>query len=277
MTKQRASVKGLGQEIFGNQGQEEHPVETFTDDGGTKVFNIALNDIIPNPEQPRKYFDQAALEELATSIKSKGLLQPIIVTKHKENGKFLLVAGERRYRALKIAGIQKVPCMVRSDDPLEIAIIENLQREDLNPIEEAEGLKALADKFEYSHDAMSKIVGKSRSTVTEILSLNRLPEPIKDECRTSDNWSKSVLLQVVRQPNKEKMLAAWDSLKKNPVSVKIAKAMKENEPADPRFTHIFRDPEKKYSLYIKFNKKRVDKIEVAEALKAALKHLKESE
>lgn len=270
MTKRHASAKGMGQQIFKQQVEELHPVESFTEDDGTKIVNIPIQEIVPNPEQPRKYFEESSLNELAESIKSKGLLQPVIVTK--KNGHFLLVAGERRYRACKIVGINKIPCIVRSDDPLEIGIIENLQREDLNAIEEAEGLQALADKFKYAHNDLARIVGKSRSTVTEILSLNKLPKPIKDECRTSDMWPKSLLLQVVRQPNKDLMIQAWDSVKKKGLTVRLARELnpKEGE-RQPGYLHTYKNPEKNYTVMIKFRKSKATKAEIIQALKDTIK------
>lgn len=274
MSKARASVKGLGGQIFTDERSEAHPVESFTEDTGSgKVFNIAIQEIDTNPDQPRKFFDEAALRDLAESIKTRGLLQPIIVAKKGE--RYLLVAGERRYRASKMAGLTKLSCIIRSDNPLEIAIIENLQRENLNAIEEAEGLQRLGDSFKYTQRDLAKIVGKSRPTINEILSLNRLPEPIKQECRTSDTWPKSVLMQIARQPNAEAMLAAWDEVKNGKNTVRSVKTLKPQAPAQAvGFTHIYKDPEKTYTVTVRFRKRKADAKEIVNALEKATKQLK---
>ncbi len=273
MAKERASVQGLGRDIFAGNVAEAHPVEAFTDDAGSgKIINIPIEAITPNPEQPRKHFDQAALEELAESIKTRGILQPIIVTKR--GASYLLVAGERRYRASKIAGLAKIPCVVNSDNPLEIAIIENLQREDLTAVEEAEGLKSLAEKYKYTHERLAATVGKSRITVTEILSLTKLPEVIRDECRISDKWSKSVLLEIARFPDKTAMLEAWENLKTNGATVKAARAIKLKRPAEDKlFRHTFRDPDDQYTVTVKFNSETASKREIIKALMTTIESL----
>ncbi len=273
MAKQRASVQGLGSDIFAGNVAEVHPVEAFTDDAGSgKIINIPIEAITPNPEQPRKFFDRAALEELAESIKTRGILQPIIVTRRGDS--YLLVAGERRYRASKIAGLTKIPSVVNSDNPLEIAIIENLQREDLTAVEEAEGLKSLAEKYKYTHERLAVTVGKSRSTITEMLSLTKLPTVIRDECRTSDKWSKSVLLEIGRLPDEKAMLEAWAGLKDNGATVKSVRAIKLKRPAEDKlFRHTFRDPDDQYMVTVRFNSETASKREIIKALMTAIESL----
>lgn len=273
MAKQRASVQGLGSDIFAGNVAEVHPVEAFTDDAGSgKIINIPIEAITPNPEQPRKFFDRAALEELAESIKTRGILQPIIVTRRGDS--YLLVAGERRYRASKIAGLTKIPSVVNSDNPLEIAIIENLQREDLTAVEEAEGLKSLAEKYKYTHERLAVTVGKSRSTITEMLSLTKLPTVIRDECRTSDKWSKSVLLEIGRLPDEKAMLEAWAGLKDNGATVKSVRAIKLKRPAEDKlFRHTFRDPDDQYMVTVRFNSESATKREIIKALMTTIESL----
>ena len=273
MAKQRASVQGLGSDIFAGNVAEVHPVEAFTDDAGSgKIINIPIEAITPNPEQPRKFFDRAALEELAESIKTRGILQPVIVTRRGDS--YLLVAGERRYRASKLAGLTKIPCVVNSDNPLEIAIIENLQREDLTAVEEAEGLKSLAEKYKYTHERLAATVGKSRITITEMLSLTKLPTVIRDECRTSDKWSKSVLLEIGRLPDEKAMLEAWEGLKTNGATVKSVRAIKLKRPAEDKlFRHTFRDPEDHYMVTVRFNSETASKREIIKALMTTIESL----
>ncbi len=145
------------------------------------VINIAVEDIVANPFQPRKKFDEENLKSLAESIKRKGVLQPVLVVKL-DNGKYQLVAGERRFRATKIAGLAEIPAIVTKigkKDQLEIAILENIQREDLNPIEEAEAYKRLMNEFSHTQEELSEILGKSRSHIANILRLLTLPEDVK--------------------------------------------------------------------------------------------------
>lgn len=175
---------------------KDHPANVSDYDEGS-MMSVDIDLITPNPEQPRHYFNPDTLEELSQSIKQKGVLQPVIIRKGND-GKVLLIAGERRFRAAKMAGLEKIPAILSKGNPLEIAIIENLQRENLSPIEEAEALKRLMNEFDYTQDQLAKVVGKARSTITEILSLNRIPKDLREECRTSD-IPKSHLIEVAKQ------------------------------------------------------------------------------
>lgn len=146
----------------------------------TSTLNI--NEIIPNKDQPRKTFDEAALQELADSIRQHGVLQPLLV-RPLTTGGYQLVAGERRWRASRLAELKEVPVIIKelSDtEAMEIAIIENLQREDLNPIEEAEGLQALIDKCGFTQEDVAMSVGKSRPAITNALRLLKLPEEVRE-------------------------------------------------------------------------------------------------
>ncbi|MXW22427.1 MAG: ParB/RepB/Spo0J family partition protein [Candidatus Dadabacteria bacterium] len=134
----------------------------------------------PNPSQPRKQFEQSTLEELAESIKENGVIQPLIV--RKENGGFEIVAGERRWRAAKIAKLEKLPVIIRTatdQDVAELTLIENIQREDLNPIEEAEAYEKLAERFGLTHEEIAKKTGKNRSVITNQMRLLKLSENTK--------------------------------------------------------------------------------------------------
>lgn len=151
--------------------------DTSSDNG---AVILKLTEIEPNKDQPRKEFDEGALAELAESISRHGVLQPLLV-RPQTNGRYLLVAGERRWRASRMAGLSEVPVIIREMDDLEVAeisLIENLQREDLNPLEEAFGYKELMDKFSFTQDEVSKRVGKSRPAIANALRLLNLPEEI---------------------------------------------------------------------------------------------------
>ena len=141
---------------------------------------MSIEDIVPNPNQPRTHFNESALEELSESIRENGVLQPLLVRKH--DSKYEIIAGERRYQASKIAGLTKVPVIIKDVDDqkmLELALIENLQRSDLNPIEEAKGYHQLIKASGMTQEALSKAVSKSRSTITNSLRLLDLPEQVQ--------------------------------------------------------------------------------------------------
>lgn len=171
MSKQRGLGRGLG--AFFPEMEEDllqqSPVE------------IPIAEIVPNPFQPRREFSPESLEELAESIKTHGVLQPLLV--RKVDGKHQLIAGERRLRAAKMAGLFTVPVVLKDIDDrtaMEIALVENLQREDLNPLEEAEAYKKLMDEFQLTQEEIAKTVGKSRSAITNTLRLLNLPEEVRD-------------------------------------------------------------------------------------------------
>jgi len=154
---------------------------------GKTVINVPVAEITPNPFQPRLHFDQEALLHLAKSIKTHGLAQPIVV--RRVNSGYELVAGERRFRACQIAGMDKVPAIVREmtdKDSLKVALIENLDREDLNPIEEAKGYQRLADEFDMSHQELGEMFNKSRSSVTNTLRLLKLPAEVQSAVASGD-------------------------------------------------------------------------------------------
>lgn len=158
-------------------------LENALDESGTKedmITKIKLSLIDPKSDQPRKSFDRSALEELAESIKENGLLQPILVREYAE-GRYQIIAGERRFRASKLAGLSEISAIVMDKDDrkaAEIALIENIQREDLNPIEEAMAFRALAEEYELTQEELSEKVGKSRSAIANATRLLDLPEPV---------------------------------------------------------------------------------------------------
>ena len=171
MAKMSGLGKGLGALMLENN--TDSMVSTST---------LSINEIVPNKEQPRKTFDETALAELADSIRQHGVLQPLLV-RPLANGGYQLVAGERRWRASRMVELKEVPVIIKelSDtEAMEIAIIENLQREDLNPIEEAEGLQALIDKCGYTQEEVAVSVGKSRPAITNSLRLLKLPQEVRD-------------------------------------------------------------------------------------------------
>jgi ParB family chromosome partitioning protein len=185
----------------------------------TLVTALPLDAIRPNPDQPRKYFDEEALRELAESIRVRGLLQPVIV-KREPDGRYLLLAGERRYRASRMAGLDAIPALVRYDHPLEVAMIENLQREDLTPLEEALGIAALIEAQGCTHAEVADMLHKSRPHVSNTLALTRLPKAIQEEYSADPTISRDILISVARQKDEEAMLGLWRRVKLERLSVK---------------------------------------------------------
>src|SRR5437870_2333875 len=193
----------------------------------TVLTSLALADVQPNPDHPRKHFAPDKLAELADSIKARGLLQPIIV-RRVESG-YQLLAGERRFRAAQLAGLDKLPALIRTDDdPLEVARIESLQRGDRSPLEEAEGLALLIERHGYSHREVAELLGKSRPYVSNTLALTRLPEAVKaDLCRDGPAVSRELLMGVARQEDPDAALALWRRLQLDLLSVRRFRAEKE--------------------------------------------------
>ncbi len=191
---------------------DAHYVEAFSHTSRSIGKTIAIEMIEPNPEQPRNEFGD--LKELTASIREKGVLEPLLV-KVKPEGGWMIIAGERRWRASKLAGLTEVPCIeIETDDQgvAEIALIENLQRKDLNIWEEADGLRALADKFGYTQEDIAQKISKSRSTVTEIMTIAGLPDDIRTRCREANIASKSILLEIARQFDDSAMNQFLDAL-----------------------------------------------------------------
>jgi len=167
---------------------------------------VPLDRIETNREQPRANLGD--LDELVASVKARGVLEPLLVRRRPGELGYQLIAGERRFHAAVEAGLTEVPCLelaATDQEALEIALVENLQRKDLTPFEEAEGFRTLVDKYGYTHEQVARALGKARSTVTEALSLLRVPPAIRDLCRHADITAKSVLLVVARAESIEEM------------------------------------------------------------------------
>lgn len=239
---------------------------------------ISVDDIEPNPHQPRQTLGDLA--ELTASIREKGVLEPLLV--RRIGGRFQIIAGERRYRAAVEAGLAELPCVVRESsdaETMEIALIENLQRKDLTPFEEADGLKVLAEKFSYTHEDMAEKLGKSRSTITESLSLTAMPEPVRQLCRLADIQSKSVLLQIVRQSSPEKMVALIERLREGGEATresarKLAKPTEAKRGRPRHFVFRLQPKGRSFSLSLQFKKAAVEREEIIRTLEEVLDALR---
>ncbi|MFL6334820.1 MAG: ParB/RepB/Spo0J family partition protein [Pyrinomonadaceae bacterium] len=245
---------------------------------------IAVDALDPNPEQPR--VDIGDLTELTTSVREKGVLEPLLVKQTQQKGRWMIIAGERRWRAACAAGLREVPCIEMDVDEAgvaEIALIENMQRKDLTAWEEADGLAALCHRYGYTHEEVSKKVGKSRSTVTEAISLAAIPEAIREECRRADINVKSLLLEIVRQPDTETMLETISALARKDFTRDEARALirgrrfKEgNTEVSKPFTFKYHLPTPNVKVEVRFQKSDVEKGEIIEALRSLLRELENS-
>ena len=261
---------------------DAHYVEELSSQSPTSIGRlISVEQLDPNPEQPR--VEIGDLTELTTSVREKGVLEPLLVKPAELKGRWMIIAGERRWRAAKAAGLREVPCIEMDVDAAavaEIALIENMQRKDLTPWEEADGLAALCHRYGYTHDEVSKKVGKSRSTVTEAITLAAIPEEIREECRRADINVKSLLLQVVRQPDTQTMREMIKMLANKEVTRDEARALiRERKNREGRgevskpFTFKYHLPTPNVKVEVRFQKAEVDKAEIVSALRSVLTEL----
>jgi ParB family transcriptional regulator, chromosome partitioning protein len=176
-----------------------------------KLYPLSLTNLTPDPLQPRKHIDESNLEELKQSIQSHGLLSPIIFRVDEDNS-LILVSGERRYRACQALGLTEIQgVFLDSSKHDEVALVDNVQREDLHPVDLAEALKSLKDKYEYTLEQIGHVIGKAEQTVSEIIKLTELPQEIRDDARTRKNLSRNALLKVARK-SKKAQKKAYDML-----------------------------------------------------------------
>ncbi len=222
MARKAGLGKGLGALIPGS-GNEE-----FQQSGGT--FEISVDLIIPNPHQPRQLHKDDELAELAASIREHGILQPLIVSKEDFSQQYTLIAGERRLRAARLAGLQNVPVLIRQvteQQQLELALIENVQRSDLMPLETATAFQELADSFKLSHEEIATRVGKSRVSVTNTIRLLKLPDTVKAalaEGKISEGHARALL--ALTSPQSQ--AAALNTILKNSLSVRQTEELVRN-------------------------------------------------
>jgi ParB family transcriptional regulator, chromosome partitioning protein len=189
-----------------------------------RLVELDVAAIQPNPAQPRQVVGEPALAELAESIERHGLLQPIVVKP--EGQGYVLVAGQRRLLAHRRLGRERIPALLTSGRPDELALIENLQREDLVPLDEAEALAALKDRYGYSQDELARVLAKAKSTISELLSLNDLPDEVKAKVRDNARpVAKSFLIELARLPDVGSQLTLWQALEHKP-TVRAARAAK---------------------------------------------------
>jgi ParB family chromosome partitioning protein len=260
---------------------DAHYVEELSERAPAPIGRmIPIDKIDPNPEQPRTEFGD--LTELTASIKEKGVLEPLLVKPSKQTGRWMIIAGERRYRAARAAGLTELPCVEMEADEgtvAEIALIENMQRKDLTVWEEADGLLALCERFGYTHDEVARKVGKSRSTVTEALSIAGIPADVREICKRADVNAKSVLLQIVRQPDDDSMRRLAQQVASRGLTREDAREVRRQEmgpritPEVKPYTYKYNSPGKEFSLEVRFRRSNVELADVAAALRLAARNI----
>ena len=231
----------------------EEKIEKSEEEIQGKVLNLKINEVEPNRDQPRKSFNEETLEELAESIKTYGLIQPIIVTK--EDGYYAIVAGERRWRACKKAGLKEIAAIVREKDERknkEIALIENIQREDLNPIDKAMGIKCLMEEYELTQADVAKILGKSRSTITNTIRILNLDSRVLDMVRAG-KLTEGHCRALLAIPDGDKqydmalrLLETGASVREVEQKTQLRKKLKKK---DQRYEAIYRDVEDSFKNF----------------------------
>ena len=229
-------VKGLGRGLDALLGDEAAPARRERDDA---LRNLSIDELQPGKYQPRGHMEKEALTELADSIKTQGVMQPILVRTRAQGG-YEIIAGERRWRAARIAGLTTVPALVKElsdSDALAAALIENIQREDLSPLEEAAGIQRLVQEFAMTHQAIAETLGRSRASVTNLLRLLELAPPVRDLLAQGqlDMGHARALLALPVQPQIElAKLAAHKSLTVREVERRVAELLKPPHPRRPR-------------------------------------------
>ncbi len=244
---------GLGKGLDALFFAEDYTVKIGEETADTKekIVSLRITEVEPNKDQPRKIFEPTQLEELAASVKEHGIIQPIVVSKN-ENGFYTIIAGERRWRAAKMANLREIPAIVRKYDEKtasEIALIENLQRENLNPMEEADGFRNLMDLYGMTQEEISEKIGKSRSAVANALRLLALKEPVREMVRNG-KLSAGHGRTLLAAPDAEQVALAERVIKEG-LSVRelerLVSLQRPPKKAPVKYTAEIRDIEEKFS------------------------------
>ena len=247
---------------------------------GPSIRMIPISKIYPNPQQARS--ELGNIDELMSSIKEKGILEPILV--RPKGKKYEIIAGERRYMASKGIGLSEMPCIemnVEDSEAMEISLIENLQRKDLNVFEEADGLKSLYDIYGYNHQQIAEKIGKARSTITEILNISKIPIVVRELCNKFHINSRTTLIEISKQTNKENMIQLIKAISERDLRREdtrdLSKHLKgKEEHKIKRFVYNFVPKDIDYCrVRIEFKKQSVNKQEIIRILEEAISKLKE--
>ena len=275
-------LKRAGLPVTLKMRHDSHYVESLTSYSGAAIGRmIPVEQIRPNPDQPRKAIGD--LRELTDSVREKGVLEPLLVRFVRREDCYYLISGERRYHAARAAGLREVPCIEKTADDaetLEIGLIENIQRKDLTAFEEADGLHRLATQFEYTHEDVARKIGRARSSVTETLSLLNIPDGLRKKCVEQGIASKSLLLQIARQPTEKKMVEMLRRILQGGLTRDEARRERREEQSGPQrpqpFIFQFEPETETFKFRIQFKKSHVSRDELIGTLREILAQLEGS-
>ena len=275
-------LKRAGLPITLKMRHDAHYVESLTSYSGAAIGRmIPVEQIRPNPDQPRKAIGD--LRDLTDSVREKGVLEPLLVRFVPREDCYYIISGERRYHAARAAGLREIPCIEKTADDaetLEIGLIENLQRKDLTAFEEADGLHRLATQFEYTHEDVARKIGRARSSVTETLSLRNIPDALRKKCIDQGISSKSLLLQIARQPTEKKMVEMLHRILQGGLTRDEARRERREEQSGPQrpqpFIFQFEPENEAFRFRIQFKKSHVSRDELIGTLREILAQLEGS-
>jgi ParB family transcriptional regulator, chromosome partitioning protein len=245
---------------------------------GPRIRMVPLDRIDPNPHQAR--CELGNIEELMESIKSKGILEPILV--RSKSGRFEIIAGERRFIASKNIGLKEIPCIemdVDDSEAMEIALIENLQRKDLDIFEEADGLQAMIDMYGYNHQQVSEKIGKARSTITEILSIARIPQHVREIMKSTGVFSRTTVIEIAKQKTEDDMLRLTKEIAERRLTREdtrdLAKYLKGKTKKLKYYVYNFvPDDTDKFRMRLEFKKQTITKQEIIDILQDIIDRIK---
>jgi ParB family transcriptional regulator, chromosome partitioning protein len=275
-------LKRAGLPVTLKMRHDSHYVESLTSYSGAAIGRmIPVEQIRPNPDQPRKAIGD--LRDLTDSVREKGILEPLLVRFVPREDCYYIISGERRYHAARAAGLREIPCIEKTADDaetLEIGLIENLQRKDLTAFEEADGLHRLATQFEYTHEDVARKIGRARSSVTETLSLRNIPDALRRKCIDQGISSKSLLLQIARQPTEKKMAEMLHRILQGGLTRDEARRQRREEQTGPQrpqpFIFQFEPENEAFRFRIQFKKSHVSRDELIGTLREILAQLEGS-
>lgn len=274
---QKSKRSGLPDNL--SMRHDDHFVELIsTRVYGPRIRMIPLERIDPNPHQAR--CELGNIDELMASIKSKGVLEPILV--RPKNDRYEIIAGERRYVASKRVGLSEIPAIemdVKDNEAMELALIENLQRKDLDVFEEADGLNALVEIYGYNHAQLAEKIGKARSTITEIINVARIPKKLREICREADITSRSTLIEIAKQEKKTDMERLINEIVERGLrredTRELSKRLKGKTPVSKPFVFSYSpQPNDAYHLRLEFKKHAVSREEIIQVLEEIIVRLR---
>lgn len=274
---QKSKKTGLPGSVY--MRHDDHFVDLITTRSeGPQIRMIPIDKIDPNPQQARS--ELGDIKDLMASIKQKGILEPIIV--RPRHGRYEIIAGERRFIASKGIGLKEIPCIeknVEDNEAMEIALIENLQRKDLDAFEEADGLYSLAEMYGYNHEEIAKKIGKARSTITEVINLRKIPQKIRKLCYENNITSRTTLIEIAKIKDEEQMeelihIIQERDLKREDTRELSKRIMGKSE-KPKTFVYNYRPKGSDYRMRLEFKRQDISREDIIEILEKIIKELRE--